>query len=577
MENVRISYIKGGEDIQCVVVLTPSYRAIWDRSCDQRLQVWAGVSDERPADVYLALGAALKIHGQPQTSQGSFALDLGGTQQVQALRGAHTVTSAELSFKNTQAHPGGHQVLKVRFTPNSIEMELRATLQEPISVESCSLAVTNEGKTGSTFEADVIFEPYPTRDGINHRRYGEAASAIVGLFSPPPFCLPIRLRSGTWLAVALEPHENQLGFSGFTAVPCGTDEIGFVVDYPSCPTFEQEYQSPPLVLRFGANDEYEALRRHAEGVVAAGKVAPVQRESVAWHRGVMACSWRQQIWGEATLGGSRFAHCTQEMCQRLIDRMEAAKVDFDIFCIDDFWGPQRGIWEADPAKWPDLRGFINTQHEKGRRVLLWVCTHTDGLPDEECYHVNGQRFLDPLNPAYLHRLRISFERMFGDSSGCYGADGIKFDFTDRIPGPGEAVGIRPLHGIEYLKKLFQALHDTAKSVRPDCLLNFQYANPYLAHLQDMTRLNDYFNLPEDGLAVMRRRARIAQAVNFGADIDTDHVSFGVHSYGDAEPFFRECGSFGNPSLYLHEDELKDPALLAAVCEGINKFRQNVVS
>ena len=137
--------------------------------------------------------------------------------------------------------------------------------------------------------------------------------------------------------------------------------------------------------------------------------------------------------------------------------------------------------------------------------------------------------------------------MFGSEGDSLDADGIKLDFTGVIPRAGEVKCTKRLYGMSYLYELYKLFHDAAKKVKPDCLLDWQVANPHFAAFHDMTRLNDFFLPDEVALSVMGTRAKIASSVNFGAEIDTDHP-------GSVE-YYENSYKFGNMSLYISNKKL----------------------
>lgn len=123
-------------------------------------------------------------------------------------------------------------------------------------------------------------------------------------------------------------------------------------------------------------------------------------------------------------GASIYAN--QACYERYITALEERDIPFFTIGIDDKWQKHYGRLEIDTEKWPDLPGFIARQHEKGRRVLLWMSTNTgEGLPDE-------LRVLSPegnpgppdiTNPAYEKLLRADIAYLVKD----LGVDGFKED------------------------------------------------------------------------------------------------------------------------------------------------------
>ena len=86
------------------------------------------------------------------------------------------------------------------------------------------------------------------------------------------------------------------------------------------------------------------------------------------------------------------------------------------------------------------------------------------------------------------------------------ADGFKIDFTHLIPrGPGlRSVGGR--WGLELLRQWLEIISDAARAAKPDALMMTHTANPYLADLVDMLRLNDVAGLVDPQASIAARHA-----------------------------------------------------------------------
>ena len=408
---------------------------------------------------------------------------------------------------------------------------------------------------GSRTDSDYVFDPSVGRQPYHEFPVGVARRIYPGLASPPPWVFSYRKegRAGCW-SVALEPNAGGINFNGVSHGGCADGRLaGWTVHYPVCEALDvPRLETPPLVLRFGDEDFFGALSRHVADLKAEGKVREPVRRLPAWHSRTIACTWRFQR------GPSRRDKADEDTAEAYVKMLEDGGIDFGTIIIDDFWGERHGIWEADPKKWRDLRGFVDRQHAKGRHVLLWVCTDGEGLPAEER--------LDACNwnlesAAFQARLKAAARRMLSPELGCYDADGVKFDFTSTAPA---AYGAARDVGCGYLLKRFEMLTDALLAVKPDAILDYQCCNPYFSHTLTMLRLNDYFGVPEHGLDEMRLRARMARICAPGALVDTDHIGFGGFSYRGGYDFFRHAHELGVPSLYLKHEDIEDRELLEII-------------
>ena len=528
-----------------MVVTTPYYKASWEYCNPQILEI-RGENQEESEWVQWQIGGYCEgTEGEHLPNIESFTAVFAKNNLLFAAptvfqgNDDEDVANKAASF-TVDSYAGGQYTYTFIFGEKHIECQLIYKFQGEITLRKAHIGTLKPEKK-SFFQASTIFNPNPMVNGIYYHSLNK--KVVVGStsdkwFTPSAFCFPIQLKSGRWMSVSPAPTLEELQFTSFMTDPGAYGELGFVLDYTSEPTYKEIYHMPSMVLRFASRDPFEALKDYADGLVELRKIEPVVREQQHWWKGVMICGWHNQN-GSST--------CTQERYESHVAKYEEVDIPWDILTIDDFWGKEHGIWEVNTEKWPDLRGFIEAQHERNRKVLLWICINTTGLPEDELYKVGEQRLLDPCNPKYLERMKKAFVHMLGDGEGCLNADGIKLDFTGGVPAAGEASCTKKLYGMEYLYTQFKAFHDGAKAVKPDCLLDFQVANPHFAALHDMTRLNDFYLSYDQALEPMRTRAKIAHSVTFGGLVDTDHP--------EDNEYYRHSHEFGNLCLYLSNEAL----------------------
>ena len=452
------------------------------------------------------------------------------------------------SQSHALVYTNGEATAEIEFLPHKAVFRLTLHRKNPVSVREVVVG------DGSRTDSDILFDPSVRYMPYHEFPVAEPCVIKPGLASPPPWILSYR-REGRpgWWSVALEPDPDRIDFTTFEHLPQGDGKLSWAVRYPMTDPASGDFAVPPLVFRFGDADPLAALARHVADIRAEGKMSVPERKLPSWHSDTLACTWRFQS------EEPRREQATEERCEAYVKMLEDHGVPFGTLIIDDFWGEKRGIWEADPKKWKDLRGFIDRQHKKGRHVLLWVCTSGEGLPEDE--RVRG--LWNPESPAYLARLKEAARRMLSSEPGCYDADGVKFDFTSGMP--QDCRGLRHV-GCGFILNRFRVLSEALLAVKPDAILDYQCTNPYFTHTLTMLRLNDYFGVPEHGLAEMRLRSKIARICAPGALIDTDHISFSEFSYKGGYDFFRCCRDFGVESLYLGESDLEDQELLSILRE-----------
>lgn len=405
---------------------------------------------------------------------------------------------------------------------------------------------------GSKLYTDKVFSPSQPDFYLpigHYLRPEEEVDLSPGLMTPAPWCFSAEQNSSEWMGFALEPVEEELNFVGYGSAPGVGRDFAWRVIYNGCLPACKELSVPVLVMRFGMKDEFEVFKRHTEHLLECGKVQKPEK-IYGWHRGVSVCGW----------GWQRGTKPTQENYEQMLALFEEKDIDYDMVIIDDFWGDDRyhGVWEA-CERWRELRGFIDKKHAEGRKVLLWVNTIADGIPQEE-QTSNGLHNID--SKEWQNRLRADAHRMLSSDPGCYNADGIKFDFTALFPTKPECSH----YGVGYILERYRMVAEAMRAEKPDVMLLNQSVNPYFIKYQSAIRLNDFTALPYHGFEEMLIRAKVARAVGMGLPIDSDHVTSGECPYDEGVEFLREMETVGEISIYVNERDLEDPEVLDAIRE-----------
>ena len=414
------------------------------------------------------------------------------------------------------------------------------------------------------------FNPEPNKHEANYFQPAEGATInLIGVplpgkddwfFTPPPFCFAFDTGQG-WLGAGIEarPGDNR-----FTEFSYHGQSAGFFLSlsYEGYTRVAGRCRLPAVALDF-AGDEYGALAAHVAALQAAGYV-PISgdqekcRPSPSWWQGPIFCGWGAQCYLADMERGKSPDYARQALYEGFLTALDAHGIDPGIIVLDDKWQASYGENQVDEAKWPDLPGFIRSQHARGRKVLLWLkAWDPEGVPVEECItNANGSPLaVDPTNPQFEQRLRHSVKRML--SSGGYGADGLKIDFTARIPsGPGiRAAG--DAWGLELMKCYLGIIYDEAKRAKPDALVMTHTPHPYLADVVDMIRLND-MNDNSDVNQAMIHRWKVARIACPAALIDTDN--WPVKDKATWRRYVTLQPELGVPSLYFatHIDATQEP-------------------
>ncbi|HEU5327338.1 MAG TPA: hypothetical protein VFU78_04545 [Thermomicrobiales bacterium] len=391
------------------------------------------------------------------------------------------------------------------------------------------------------------------------------------LFTPAPFCYAVE-GAGNWLACGIAAAPGEWRFTDMRYPGGG---FGFSLLYGGHTQVRGHWRSPRLVV-LSAPDEYAAITRYRDWLRAAGLAPDHGRGPMhAWWREPIFCGWGEQVSQEVHAGGTprAAAWATQAHYQRWLATLAAHDLHPGTIAIDDKWQRAYGLNDVDTEKWPDLAGFIRARHAQGQRVLLWLkAWDLEGLPPEECLRdsAGAPVAADPGHPAYQARLTAQVRTMLRDS----GADGFKIDFTHLIPtGPSLAAApvretdetpwlVQPVTpsaggqwGLELLRQWLALIADAAREAKPDALVMTHTANPYLADVVDMLRLNDVSGTLDPRASIvpeMRRRARIARAASPDWLLDADNWPCASRAQWRDYVRAQASGALGVPSLYHAE-------------------------
>lgn len=418
--------------------------------------------------------------------------------------------------------------------------------------------------SGQQFEQ--IFNPEPNIPEVFHLPASSATKIdMTGVpipakgdwfFTPPPFCYAGQYAGG-WLGLGVEaaPGANQFTEYLYTG---SLNAFYLTLSYEGHTEVDGRYTLPAIGFDF-APDEYAALQAHVDALRAAKLVPVPQREnSPAWWQTPIFCGWGAQCYLSAVDNGRAPDYARQENYEGFIGALEAHDLAPGIVVLDDKWQASYGDNRVDEAKWRDVRGFIDSQHAKGRRVLLWLkAWDPEGVPAEECVRNESGVGLatDPTNPAFEARFREAVRRMLGSDG--YNADGFKIDFTARIPSGPHLTSYEAVWGLEMMRRWLEILYSEAKSVKPDALVMSHTPHPYLADVLDMIRLND-INIGTDVNRAMIHRQKVARIACPEAIIDTDN--WPITDKATWKRYMEIQADLGVPSLYFatHIDFTKEP-------------------
>ncbi|MFO7683584.1 MAG: hypothetical protein R6X34_26420, partial [Chloroflexota bacterium] len=259
--------------------------------------------------------------------------------------------------------------------------------------------------------------------------------------SPPPFAYALLSeQESVFCGVALP--EGEYNFLSFDYT--GSRGPSFRLTYEGHTLVDGEFVSPKLVIGFGNQEKNQAIDSYVKWLRAHSYLPEeTEKEIPAWWYEPIFCGWGQMRYDyRADHDGHENGnfinvtfYCTEQLYRHYLAEMEAHDINPGTIIIDMGWAENPALHTPSPKRWHDLRGFIDEQHAKGRKVLLWYTpVVTQGLPPEACMTLCGKpAFPDPTSPAYQAILAHEMKMMLSGEAGCLNADGFKIDFTQNTP------------------------------------------------------------------------------------------------------------------------------------------------
>jgi alpha-galactosidase len=171
----------------------------------------------------------------------------------------------------------------------------------------------------------------------------------------------------------------------------------------------------------------------------------------------------------------------------------AKKLGFSWVTLDDGWQNNYGDWELDPKKFPhgdaDMKALVDRIHQEGFRAQLWWSPLSavpnsrllKDHPDFVLLNRDGTRrkiswwnsdYLCPADKDVVEYHKALVRKILGE----WGFDGLKLDgqHMNAVPpcyNPAHH-HTHPEDSVEALPDFFRELYETARSVKPDALVEF---------------------------------------------------------------------------------------------------------
>lgn len=375
------------------------------------------------------------------------------------------------------------------------------------------------------------------------------------LMVPPMFCYAFRCEGlSKRLALGLAAERGEHNFNSFTYEPVSNGGYGSTfylsTDQYGHTEVDGEWTAPHII-GYGADDEFEAMRKYSEYYFASGIAKTKKREIPPkfWH-GPIACGWIEQFARYYDTKVSPVDLAREDIYEEYVKRMHEAGLYPRCLIIDDKWQKNYAVDIADPEKFPDMRAFVDRRHAEGIHTMLWFkIFDTDGIEDENaCITLEkGERRVDPSHPAFIKILDDALYRILSPDEGCYDCDGIKIDYAFQIPIGREVKTYSGKYGVELLYEFMEHIYTTAKRIKPYAIINCSPCHPYFAHICDQGRLHDYDSRNRFCAEDLEFRAKMFRIAMPDTLLDTDNAGFNTRR--DTMRWLMKQPQTGVPDLY----------------------------
>ena len=379
--------------------------------------------------------------------------------------------------------------------------------------------------------------------------------------SPPPFCYVLN-DDNVNASIGIVAKEGEYNFLSFDYN--GIDESFFTLSYEGHTKVQNSFQTPKIRIGFDTGDVNVSVDEYIKWLRANNYLKKeADKDIPSWWKEPIFCGWGQMRYDYRMDHDKRengtfinvTNYCTEKIYTNYMEALENNNINPGTIIIDMGWAENPALYEPSKNRWFDVRGFIDRQHQLGRKVLLWYTpVVTQGLPIDACMTLNGRAVApDPTSPKYKEIMKEQIKKMLSAEDGCLNADGFKIDFTQNTPSENgvfrnylnnfwalinteddkyiysslkERTELIKTHGnkwgVEILKEYITVLYENMKEVKNDSVLITHTANPYFAEVVDILRLNDLQGECDNVLDIMKNRAIISKMCSRNWLIDTDN-------------------------------------------------------
>lgn len=437
-----------------------------------------------------------------------------------------------------------------------------------------------KGLDGRFSQYETAGYTLPQFQDVDHERAKQLCNVEGVLMplrcAPPPFVFPFWSEyNSDWCGVGIAAEKGNNNYERFIFKPVRRAGFYFELPLHGYTEISVQWDSPLIWFGFG-KDDMEIFNRYSQWTYDALNYPRYHgSENVPeWWKMPIFCGWGEQCILSVQRGCKDGDIANQKDYEAMMERLDRLGLAPGAVFIDAGWAKDNAL-TVDTEKWHDLRAFADSQHAKGRRVILWQHVW-DCAGYAESVRTSSQDYkptVDPTNPEFLKELRKNIYKVLSSDDGCFNCDGFKMDFEDNLP--REEAGVvmhkKGVYGIELMRLLFEAYYKYSKEVKADALINTSAIHPYFADICDQIRLHDYWSTTRSTVGMMAFRSALTRAVMPDVLIDTDHE----HIENNQQALMKSLADsrFGIPCLY-NLSNYSDEELLE-IKENWEKYKKTI--
>ncbi len=365
-----------------------------------------------------------------------------------------------------------------------------------------------------------LFSPIPNPDGHFLKAPLEVSISVSDNKSqwiavPPIPAVAVKENGGKWKAVGVFDSIEKMDFSEILFRISENGQIEMSTD-----------GSVPQIRFFTSQTPLHAIKLYIDELEKRNLIPPEIKPISHLKR--IFCGWGEQV-KENPRNPSELSN--QEFYDYLISKLKESKMwnTINAVVIDDKWQESYSHLIPDRTKWKNLRKWIDSIHEEGKRVVLWFkLWDSEGADDIEIDRESGR--VNPVSEHYRNRLKREIEFALGKAG--LNADGFKLDYLALTP-RNPVNGIKGFHLIhEYLSFIYR----TSAGIKSSVIIESHSPSPHFRDTLNIYRLNDITPQMKSKVKELMKWRMILGRIALGKEVPIDSDDWNYPSEKDKNEY-----------------------------------------